>query len=108
MQGSALREPAADGRAGVPLVVQRASTRLVGCRRGDYRSCGEGALPSWVPAARPEEARGRRLSWLALAPGKRKRRPARGDERARTLAVRDTCSGVSALIARCYGNRGAC
>jgi hypothetical protein len=34
--------------------------------------------------------------------------PAVGDERARTLAVRDTCSGVSALIARCYGNRGAC
>jgi hypothetical protein len=32
----------------------------------------------------------------------------RGDERVRTLAVRDTCAGVSALIARCYGNRGAC
>jgi hypothetical protein len=57
-------------------------------------------------ASRPEETRGRRLSWLALAPGKR--RPARGDERVRTLAVQDTCSGVSALVARCYGNRGAC
>jgi hypothetical protein len=38
-----------------------------GCRRGDYRSRGQGALPSWAPAARPlqasEELSTRSLGW---------------------------------------------